>query len=151
MVSNRESRRRSWLNRNRIKIITHRGRVCANCKSEFKIEELHVHHAVPLSLGGTNYAGNLIVLCVRCHAMAHGRNPDRWAKRIDAQRAGIEQAKAKGKYTGRKKDTAKRKKVVELLRGGHSMRKTAELAGVSLSTVQRVKREQREREREEAC
>ena len=34
-------------------------------------EELHVHHILPLSQGGTHDPDNLITLCRRCHANMH--------------------------------------------------------------------------------
>ena len=44
------------------------GRRCGNCGST---EELHVHHIVPLTRGGTNEMGNLRTLCKSCHARLH--------------------------------------------------------------------------------
>lgn len=41
---------------------------CGNCGSS---ENLHVHHIVPLSLGGTNELGNLRTLCKSCHERLH--------------------------------------------------------------------------------
>jgi 5-methylcytosine-specific restriction endonuclease McrA len=41
---------------------------CGNCGST---HELHVHHIVPLSLGGTNEMGNLRTLCRSCHERLH--------------------------------------------------------------------------------
>ncbi|MBA4501841.1 recombinase family protein [Marinobacterium marinum] len=57
------------------------------------------------------------------------------------QRQGIDKAKAAGVYQGRKKDADKRLRVAELLEKGHSVRRTAELAGCSTYLVQTVKRE----------
>lgn len=34
--------------------------------------ELHAHHIVPLSMGGSNMRSNLITLCDECHARIHG-------------------------------------------------------------------------------
>lgn len=42
---------------------------CALCDSE---TGLQIHHVVPRSQGGTDYAQNLITLCWKCHAVAHG-------------------------------------------------------------------------------
>lgn len=64
------------------------------------------------------------------------------AMTLERQREGIQQAKQAGKYRGRKK-SADRDQILTLLEDGHSMRETARLAGVSLSTVQRVKAEQK--------
>ena len=57
---------------------------------------------------------------------------------LERQREGIALAKAKGVYKGRPK-TIDPAKIMALLESGLSMRKAAAAAGVSLSTVQRVK------------
>lgn len=44
---------------------------CALCDST---DGLQIHHAVPRGEGGTDYPQNLVTLCWRCHAMAHGTN-----------------------------------------------------------------------------
>ena len=47
---------------------------CALCDSD---RGLQVHHVVHRSKGGTNHPQNLITLCWKCHAVAHGtRLPD---------------------------------------------------------------------------
>lgn len=33
--------------------------------------EMHVHHIVPVSLGGTECPANLVELCIQCHQKAH--------------------------------------------------------------------------------
>jgi len=45
------------------------GYACALCERPGAI---HIHHARPRSLGGTNELRNLIALCPVCHAIAHG-------------------------------------------------------------------------------
>lgn len=35
--------------------------------------ELHAHHIVPLSEGGSNDLDNLVTLCAGCHSETHGR------------------------------------------------------------------------------
>lgn len=42
---------------------------CQNCESD---TDLHVHHIVPLALGGRNILSNLAVLCGVCHGKIHG-------------------------------------------------------------------------------
>lgn len=67
---------------------------------------------------------------------------------LERQREGISIAKAKGVYKGRQKGSKesdseilrKYKNVVKKLNKGYSLRVTAELCGVSLGTVQKVKR-----------
>lgn len=63
-----------------------------------------------------------------------------YEQRRERQAQGIAKAKQEGKYTGRPKDTAKRKRVAELLAAGFSVRKTADHADVSTYTVQDVKK-----------
>ena len=41
---------------------------CGNCGSNYN---LHVHHIVPLSKGGTNKESNLRTLCENCHKKLH--------------------------------------------------------------------------------
>ena len=41
---------------------------CGNCKSN---KNLHVHHIVPLSRGGSNNLSNLRTLCEDCHKKLH--------------------------------------------------------------------------------
>lgn len=43
--------------------------LCANCEST---DDLHIHHIVPLALGGRNRISNLTRLCLGCHSKAHG-------------------------------------------------------------------------------
>ncbi|MCA1773161.1 MAG: recombinase family protein [Halomonas sp.] len=57
------------------------------------------------------------------------------------QAQGIEKAKEAGKYQGRPTNPDLHRRVVELLSKGFSVRKTAEHAQCSTSTVQRVKKE----------
>ncbi|MGM0695142.1 MAG: recombinase family protein [Pseudomonadota bacterium] len=62
-----------------------------------------------------------------------------YEQRRERQQQGIEKAKAEGRYKGRPVDTAKHKRIQELLSAGFSVRKTAEHAGASTYTVQKVK------------
>ena len=45
------------------------GYACGNC-GESDVE-LHAHHIVPLSRGGSNAMSNLTTLCVDCHILLH--------------------------------------------------------------------------------
>lgn len=63
---------------------------CALCDSD---RGLQIHHAVHRSMGGTSYPHNLITLCWRCHAAAHGtRFPDapEWIQKQDFDQACVE-------------------------------------------------------------
>ena len=63
---------------------------------------------------------------------------DDYEDRRERQRQGIELAKARGKYTGRRADRATHERIVALRRGGESIARTAKLAGCSVSQVKRV-------------
>lgn len=58
--------------------------------------------------------------------------------RRERQRQGVQVAKASGKYTGRKADTTTHQRILVLRRAGHTIQKTAELAGCSASQVKRI-------------
>lgn len=62
-----------------------------------------------------------------------------YEQRRERQAQGIVKAKAAGKYQGKPRNTAKRDKIADLLEAGFSIRKAAEIAGVSTATVQHVK------------
>lgn len=66
-------------------------RKCANCDRE---EDLHIHHVVPLSVGGFNRTSNMVRLCYECHGKVHGKN---FSNRF-LQKEGIEKAKKRGAY-----------------------------------------------------
>lgn len=48
---------------------------CALCDSD---RGLQIHHVVTRSQGGTNYPQNLVTLCWKCHAVAHGTIMPEW-------------------------------------------------------------------------
>ena len=53
--------------------------LCEECLKEGRTVPVEqVHHIVPLREGGTSDFGNLISLCVECHARIHARRGDRW-------------------------------------------------------------------------
>lgn len=50
---------------------------CGNCQSEgglYGDVEVHAHHIVPKSQGGSDRFGNLVTLCADCHARVHNDN-----------------------------------------------------------------------------
>ena len=63
---------------------------------------------------------------------------DDYEDRRERQRQGIELAKAAGKYRGRRADPKRRAQVIALRRSGHSIARTAVLAGCSSSQVKRI-------------
>lgn len=70
---------------------------------------------------------------------------DDYETRRERQRQGIEIAKANGKFTGRKADQELRARVLAL-RTTHSITKTAELAGCSVSQVKRISADNKKRQ-----
>lgn len=72
-------------------------RTCQNCGCED--DRVHIHHIVPLSVGGSNRVTNLAVLCEKCHGCIHEID---YANHKRLQRIGIERARQKGVYMGRK-------------------------------------------------
>jgi DNA invertase Pin-like site-specific DNA recombinase len=63
---------------------------------------------------------------------------DDYETRRERQRQGVQIAKAAGKYTGRLSDTATHRRIVTLREAGHTIKRTAELAGCSQSQVKRI-------------
>lgn len=55
---------------------------CALCDSP---KGLQVHHAIRRSQGGSNQPQNLITLCWKCHAVAHGTRMPEYPEHIDAE------------------------------------------------------------------
>lgn len=61
----------------RLKVFKRDGYRCQNCNATggpSGSAELHAHHIVPKSKGGTNQATNLKTLCSDCHNAIHHRN-----------------------------------------------------------------------------
>ena len=115
---------------------------CVICGTK---ENLHNHHIVckksklkPIS-GDIDHYTNLITLCGEHHGWIHGMKPNIFNDNNRLRMSGIAAAKAKGKYKGRppKIDMNEIKRV---LGEGNSISKTAEILGVSMSSVQRAKR-----------
>lgn len=63
---------------------------------------------------------------------------DDYEDRRERQRQGIELAKAAGKYKGRRADPKMHAQVIALRRSGHSISRTADLAGCSTAQVKRI-------------
>lgn len=66
--------------------------------------------------------------------MAH----DDYTTRRDRQRQGVQLAKAASKYPGRIADTSTHARIVELRTAGHTIGRTAALAGCSVAQVKRI-------------
>lgn len=70
---------------------------CVNCGAE---SNLHLHHIVPLSLGGTNNIDNIVPLCEECHSKVHKLD---MKGHSEATKKGIAKAKLNGSQIGQPK------------------------------------------------
>lgn len=69
-------------NQTRLKVYRRDGFRCALCEAT---EGLQIHHVVKRSLGGTNHPHNLITLCWKCHAVAHGTRLPEYPDYVNAE------------------------------------------------------------------
>ena len=61
------------------RIIKKRGYHCTMCGYDGgPIRYLDLHHIIPRARGGATKDYNLIFLCEKCHAEAHGWNKKKW-------------------------------------------------------------------------
>ena len=115
--------------------------VCFECGSD---KNIHQHHIVPQVLGGTK----MIPLCGVCHGKVHGKNFGLEWKRL--QMEGIQKAREKGVYKGRKPGTyispeeflekPKSKAISEDLDNGYTQREISERLNCSFSTISKVRK-----------
>lgn len=99
---------------------------CFECGKPAKCE----HHVVPKSLGGTR----TVPLCLKCHSIVHQRD---FITHKRLQMIGIQKAKEKGLYTGRKPGSFKKNppQVIELRNQGKSVPEISKILNVSQRTV----------------
>lgn len=101
---------------------------------------IHIHHLIPIVQGGDNRESNLIPLCAECHGLIHNQHfSNDWK---EAQRIGIEKAKAEGKYKGRQIKKIEKKIYFSLKRQYNDKKITktefAELLRISRPTLNKV-------------
>jgi 5-methylcytosine-specific restriction endonuclease McrA len=65
----------------RTAVLKRDGYRCVNCCQTGT--ELHVHHIIPRSEGGTNDLGNLVTLCGKCHSIQDAKGHKLIQKRLD--------------------------------------------------------------------
>lgn len=85
---------RVWFNMNRNYYFNNLDNKCINCG---KLEDLHLHHIIPISIGGTNKLSNVVILCSKCHGKLHGI---KWYNHSELTKKGIETARLNGKQIG---------------------------------------------------
>ena len=65
----------------RTAVLKRDGYRCVNCGQTGT--ELHVHHIIPRSEGGTNDLSNLVTLCAKCHSIQDTKGHKLIQKKID--------------------------------------------------------------------
>lgn len=114
--------------------------ICFECGEN---KDIHYHHVIPEAKGGTK----TLPLCIICHGKVHNRD---FMKIKELQRVGIEKAKLKGLFKGRKKNTVepsekfllkpKSKKIKEYLLKGYTKAQIIKLADSSFQTIYKVEK-----------
>ena len=64
----------------RLMMVNQKGR-CWYCQCDIS-EGYHIDHRIPLSRGGTNDPGNLVLACAPCNQSKHDKTPDEWTGRL---------------------------------------------------------------------
>ncbi|WP_311946886.1 recombinase family protein [Halomonas piscis] len=103
--------------------------------------DLPTSHAALNMSTGDDFTGRMLdavnsMLMDMLAAVAHKD----WEDRRRRQRQGIEQAKREGRYKGRPVNEEVHARILELRRHGLSIRKTADIVGCGVSTVQRAEK-----------
>lgn len=113
---------------------------CHYCGKEAK----HVHHIIPIVVGGDNRENNLISLCLECHSLIHNKNFSGTWK--EAQRLGIERAKLEGKFKGGQRKKLSKSLYFSLKEQYETKQITkkefAELLNVSRPTLNKILKEE---------
>lgn len=109
---------------------------CCNCDRDATC----THHVVPLGLGGFDVLSNIVSLCARCHALAHGESP---GLHEVAEKRRVESyvfRKTDGRLGGRPKsyDEKTMKQVYALRASGQTFSSIARTLGLARATVHRI-------------
>lgn len=88
---------------NRISLYTAQKGKCAVTGEEFvSTEEIHCHHKIPKSQGGTDSYKNLILVTAKVHTLIHATNADIIQKYLQACKPNLEKLNALRKLVGNK-------------------------------------------------
>ena len=71
-ISDRQALEIAERSRLKRELIEQYGERCMKCGSKGDFRGLAIHHKVKLSEGGKTEKSNLILLCGKCHSLAHG-------------------------------------------------------------------------------
>ena len=100
---------------------------------------LHHHHIIPRSRGGTNDETNYLTLCGKHHGWIHSRRPNSWNSHLQLIKEGQERARKQGKQIGRPRISIEKVfQIKELRSNGLGMNKIAKTLGVGNSQVYRI-------------
>ena len=106
-------------------------------------DNLHNHHIVPVSKGGSEEENNMITLCTKHHAWIHGLKPTTWNNHAKLVLEGQQRARDKGKHIGRPSNITDEK--IEDIRymreeeyPPYGIRRIARTLGIGVSTVYKV-------------
>ncbi len=112
---------------------------CFECGED---KDIHYHHVVPETKGGTM----TIPLCPLCHGKVHGRD---FMRIKELQRVGIEKAKQRGVYSGRRVGARsdmdkwvkkpKISKTIEYIKQGYKAKEISKIVNIHVNTITKVK------------
>jgi len=101
--------------------------------------DLHHHHIIPRSRGGTNDETNYLTLCGEHHGWIHSMRPNSWNSHLQLIKEGQERARKQGKQIGRPRISSEKVfQIKELRSNGLGMNKIAKTLGVGNSQVYRI-------------
>jgi hypothetical protein len=113
--------------------------LCFECGGD---QDIHYHHVVPETKGGTM----TLPLCIICHGKVHNRD---FLKIKELQRIGIERAKERGVYSGRRRGAksdmevwAKKPKIsksIEYLNQGYTAKEISKIVNIHVNTITKIK------------
>lgn len=106
---------------------------CVECKNT---SQLHHHHVVPKSLGGTF----TVPLCEGCHEKAHNRKTGSFANSGDLIKTGIQKRKDMGLPVGKPKKSVDVFSLILFLEA-NSYRDASRVYGISPATITRLVKE----------
>lgn len=111
------------------------GMQCRNCKCDDP-DNLHVHHVVPLSIGGRDHPDNGVTLCTECHNAVHD------SKNMKHTRLTKKGQAEKGSWGGRPPiHTDKIPEIKRLRAEGRTLKQIAEITGIGLATAHKYAKE----------
>lgn len=117
--------------------------LCVECGKD---RDLHWHHVIPRSRGGTF----TVPLCERCHSSVHFDNPEHFVQLSTLIRNGISESKKRAVSEGRTWNGGRKPlsaetilNVIELHKEKKSIREIARMLGIGKTSVERILKNQK--------